>query len=177
MGLPLLIEEDVKRMDSALMELLQRSEATAALIIDKGGPLICQCGDTDRFDTTTISALAAGSFCATQAIAERCGEINFSSIYQQGDHTSILFRNIDEDLLLIVLFRAALSVGAIKYYGDQAAEGVATQIQRAHRRSPDTNVDLVSMNVVDASEVFRHSDPTPAPAPAPKAAKKKKPKA
>jgi len=175
MGLPQLIEEDIKRMDGALMELLQRSEATAALIIDKGGPLICQSGDTDRFDTTTISALAAGSFCATQAIAERCGEINFSSIYQQGDHTSILFRNIDEDLLLIVMFRAALSVGAIKYYGDQAAEGVATQIQKAHLRAPETSIDLVSMNVLDASEVFRHSEPPPAQAPAP--VKKKKPKA
>ena len=123
MGLPPLVEEDMKRMDSALMELLQRSEATAALIIDKGGPLICQCGDTERFDTTTISALAAGSFCATQAIAERCGEINFSSIYQQGDHTSILFRNIDEDLLLIVLFRAALSVGFDQVLRNQRGSG------------------------------------------------------
>jgi predicted regulator of Ras-like GTPase activity (Roadblock/LC7/MglB family) len=155
MGLPQLIQEDMDCMDGELKELLRRSEATAALIIDKGGPLICQVGETDRFDTTTISALAAGSFCATQAIAERCGEINFSSIYQQGDHTSILFRNIDDDLLLIVLFRAALSVGAIKYYGDATAERVATQLQKAHDRSPDTSIDLVSMNVMDASDFFK----------------------
>jgi predicted regulator of Ras-like GTPase activity (Roadblock/LC7/MglB family) len=170
MGLPQLIQEDIECLDGALTELLQRSEATAAMIIDKGGPLICQSGDVDRFDTTTISALAAGSFCATQAIAERCGEINFSSIYQQGDHTSILFRNIDEDLLLIVLFRAALSVGAIKYYGDSAAERVATQIQKAHKRAPDQSIDLVSMNVLDASDVFRQTAPPPPPP------KKKKPK-
>jgi len=155
MSLPALNQEDMECFDGALKELLTRSEATAALIIDKGGPLICQSGETDRFDTTTISALAAGSFCATQAIAERCGEINFSSIYQQGDHTSLLFRNIDENLLLIVLFRAALSVGAIKYYGDATAETVAGQLVKAQKREPDTNIDLVSMNVMDASEVFR----------------------
>ena len=69
-GLPPLIEEDVQLMDSALDELLRRSEAAAVLIIDKGGPLISQRGAVGRFDNTTISALAAGSFCATQAIAE-----------------------------------------------------------------------------------------------------------
>ena len=155
MGLPQLIQEDMECLDSALGELLERSEATAALIIDKGGPLICQSGEVDRFDTTTISALAAGSFCATQAIAERCGEINFSSIYQQGDHTSLLFRNIDDNLLLIVMFRAALSVGAIKYYGDVTVERVSTQMQKAQQRDPDQSIDLVSLNVLDASDVFR----------------------
>jgi len=154
-GLPQLIQEDIQCLDDALGELLERSEATAALIIDKGGPLICQRGDLERYDTTTISALAAGSFCATQAIAERCGEINFSTIYQQGDHTSLLLRNIDENLLLIVLFRAALSVGAIKFYGDVTVDRVATQIQKAQQRAPGETVDLVSLNVVDASEVFR----------------------
>lgn len=142
-------------MDESLAQLLERSEATAALIIDKGGPLIGQRGDLERYDTTTIAALAAGSFSATQAIAERCGEINFSSIYQQGDHTSMLFRNIDENLLLIVLFRAALSVGAIKYYADVAVERVAEQIQRAQQRAPGETVDLVSMNTLDAGDIFR----------------------
>ncbi|HWD21309.1 MAG TPA: roadblock/LC7 domain-containing protein [Verrucomicrobiae bacterium] len=154
-GLPQLIDEDIQCLDGALGDLLERSEATAALIIDKGGPLICQRGDLERYDTTTIAALAAGSFCATQAIAERCGEINFSSIYQQGDHTSILCRNIDDNLLLIVLFRAALSVGAIKYYGDSAADLIATQLQKAQQRDPGQTVDLVSMNVLDAADVFR----------------------
>src|ERR1700744_3602563 len=130
-GLPQLIDEDIQCMDDSLGQLLESSEATAALIIDKGGPLISQRGDVARFDTTTIAALAAGSFSATQAIAERCGEINFSAIYQQGDHTSMLFRNIDDNLLLIVVFRAALSVGAVKYYGDVTVDRVATQLLKA----------------------------------------------
>ncbi len=159
-GLPQFIEEDIQCMDESLSQLLERSEATAAFIIDKGGPLIAQSGDVDRFDTTTIAALAAGSFSATQAIAERCGEINFSSIYQQGDHTSMLFRNIDDNVMLVILFRAALSVGAIKYYGDVAVERVASQLQRAQERGSET-VDLVSMNSLDAGEIFRKQSVCP----------------
>ncbi len=154
-GLPPLIEEDVQLLDGALDDLLRRSEAATALIIDKGGPLISQRGALDNFDTTTIAALAAGSFCATQAIAERVGETSFSSIYQQGEHYSLLFCNIDDNVLLVVIFNAAISAGVIKYYTAATVEQVSFQLQRARQRSPRESVDLVSMNVLDVSSIFR----------------------
>jgi predicted regulator of Ras-like GTPase activity (Roadblock/LC7/MglB family) len=154
-GLPPLIQEDVQTLDAALDELLLKSEATVALVIDKGGPLISQRGAVGRFDNTTISALAAGSFCATEAIAERLGESHFASIYQQGDHFSLLLCNIDENVLLIVIFKATQSVGVVKYYAAGAIQRIMEQLQRAQQRAPDTSVDLVSMNVLDVSNIFR----------------------
>jgi predicted regulator of Ras-like GTPase activity (Roadblock/LC7/MglB family) len=154
-GLPPLIAEDVQVLDAALDELLRKSEATAALIIDKGGPIIGQRGAVNQFDTTTISALAAGSFCATQAIAGLLGEADFANIYQQGERHSLLFCNIDENVLLIVIFKAEQSVGAVKYYVGPTIRDVSRQLQAAQKRDPETNVDLVSMNVVDASNIFR----------------------
>jgi predicted regulator of Ras-like GTPase activity (Roadblock/LC7/MglB family) len=154
-GLPPLIAEDVQLLDGALDELLRKSEATAALIIDKGGPLIGQRGAVDQFDTTTISALAAGSFCATQAIAGLLGEADFASIYQQGERYSLLFCNIDENVLLIVIFKAELSVGAVKYYAAATLREVGRQLQAAQQRAPEQSVDLVSMNVLDVSDIFR----------------------
>ena len=59
--LPQLIEEDIERLDDALRELLEKSDATTALIIDKGGFLITSQGDSRQFDTTTIAALASGA--------------------------------------------------------------------------------------------------------------------
>jgi hypothetical protein len=67
LSLPQLIEEDIAVLDAALGSLLVKSESVAALIIDKGGPLIIQKGDHANLDTTTMAALAAGSFCANQA--------------------------------------------------------------------------------------------------------------
>ncbi len=154
-GLPPLIAEDVQALDGALDELLRQSEATAALVIDKGGPLIDQRGAVDQFDTTTISALAAGSFCATQAIAGLLGEADFASIYQQGERYSVLFCNIDENVLLIVIFKAELSVGAVKYYAAATVQEVGRQLQAAQQRAPEKSVDLVSMNVLDVSTIFR----------------------
>jgi len=153
-GLPPLILKDVLSLNSALDQLLQKSEATAALIIDKGGPIISQRGAVEQFDTTTIAALAAGSFCATQAIAERLGETNFAMIYQQGGRFSLLFCNIDDNVLLIVIFQAELSAGAVKYYAAETARQIAGQLQRARARAPGESLDLVSENVLDVSAVF-----------------------
>ena len=44
-----------------LRELLKQSDATTALVIDKGGFLITQHGDGRQFDLTTIAALASGA--------------------------------------------------------------------------------------------------------------------
>ena len=58
-----------------------------------------------------MAALAAGSFAANEAIAGLVGESNFSSIYQQGEHHSLLVGNVGGNLLLVVIFKATTSVG------------------------------------------------------------------
>jgi hypothetical protein len=57
MALPQLIAEDVQELDRLLGELVSRSEATAAIIIDKGGFLINQAGEFDQFDSTTLARI------------------------------------------------------------------------------------------------------------------------
>jgi len=142
-------------MDGGLDELLRKTDATAALIIDRGGPLVTERGQTKEFDTTTMAALAAGSFSATQAIAERVGESDFTSVYQQGTHFSILVSMIDDALLLILVFRAELGVGIMKYHSKAVIERIAQQLEKARERAPSETVDLVSMNALDAAEIFR----------------------
>lgn len=152
--LPPLTEEDVQLIDKTLDELLSKTEATAAFIIDKGGPLLSQRGQIGQMDTTAVAALAAGSFSATQAIAERVGETNFNSIYQQGDQSSIFVVSIDDNLLLIVIFKATLSVGVIKHYAKSGIIAIAQQLERARKRTPNVHMDMVAMENIETN-VFR----------------------
>ena len=94
--LPQLLEEDIQRLDDVLREYLERSDASTALIIDKGGFLITSQGDARRFDLTTIGALASGAYLANQTIANLVHEENFDSVYQQGETFSMFVTNIDE---------------------------------------------------------------------------------
>ncbi len=155
LSLPPLIEEDVQCLEATLDELLHKSEATGALLIDQGGPLITQRGALQEIDATTLSALAAGSFAATEAMAGLVGETNFATVYQQGEKQSLLIQNVGHNLLLIVLFPASMSAGVAKYFSAAAVPVINAQMNRARERQPDESLDLVSMNLTNTAELFR----------------------
>jgi predicted regulator of Ras-like GTPase activity (Roadblock/LC7/MglB family) len=153
--LPQLIEEDIQRLDGELRELLEKSDATTALIIDQGGFLITAQGDTRQFDLTTIAALASGAYMANQTIAGLVHETNFNSIYHQGEKFSLLVMCINDNCLLTVIFRAQVSVGAVKYFAGPAVKRIAGQLQIAQERDPGAGLDLSELNLADTSEVFK----------------------
>ena len=153
--LPQLIEEDIQRFSVVLQELLRLTEASTALIIDKGGFLITYQGNADEFDLTTIAALASGAYLANQTIANLVHETNFNSVYQQGEKYSILATNAGEETLLVVIFEADRSVGVVKYFSEPAVEKIVAQLKAAHDREPSEGLDLSILNVADTSGVFK----------------------
>jgi predicted regulator of Ras-like GTPase activity (Roadblock/LC7/MglB family) len=153
--LPQLLEEDIQRLDDELRALIERSDATTALIIDKGGFLIASQGDVRKFDLTTIAALASGAFMANQTIANLVHETNFSSVYQQGEKFSMFALCVDESCLLVVIFKASVSVGVVKYFAGPSAERIARQMQIAQARDPGAGLDLSMLNMADPSEIFK----------------------
>ena len=153
--LPQLIEEDILQLGRVLQDLLTNSEASTALIIDKGGFLITHRGEEEQFDLTTIAALASGAFLANQTIANLVHEENFDSVYQQGEKYSMFVMNVDEHVLLVLIFKAAISVGAVKYFALGAGPKIARQLKTAKERDPDGGLDLSVLNVADTKEIFR----------------------
>ena len=65
---PQLTEEDVRKFDDALKELLAKSGASTILIVEKAGHLIHQCGSSHG-GADQLATLAANSFAATQFMA------------------------------------------------------------------------------------------------------------
>lgn len=156
--LPQLIEEDIQRLDEALREFNVSADATAALVIDKGGFLITHQGDASDFDLTTIAALSSGAFMANQTIASLVNETNFNSIYQQGEKFSLFVINIDDNCMLVVIFKSQTGVGVVKYFAAHAVKRLARQLTLAHERAPGLGLDLSVLNVADASQFFRKNE-------------------
>ena len=153
--LPQLIEEDVQRLDETLRKFLAQTEATTALVIDKGGFLIAHAGDDQQFDLTTIGALASGAFMANQTIAGLVNENNFNSIYQQGEKSSMFVINVDENCLLAIIFLSQVGVGVVKFYAAGTVKKIADQLRLAGERNPGAGLDLSAMNVADPQNLFR----------------------
>jgi predicted regulator of Ras-like GTPase activity (Roadblock/LC7/MglB family) len=153
--LPQLLEEDIQQLDDLLREFLRNTDALTALIIDKGGFLLTHQGDSRQFDLTTIGALASGAFLANQTIANLVNEENFDSVYQQGERVSMFATNIDEHCLLVVIFKAQVGVGVVKYYATTVRERIAAQLKIAQDRDPAGGLDLSVLNIADTSGLFK----------------------
>jgi len=157
-SLPQLLEDDIQRIDEALREFLASADATAALVIDKGGFLISHQGEAHDFDLTTIAALSSGAFMANQTIAGLVKETNFNSIYQQGEKFSVFVVSVDENCLLVVIFKSQTGVGVVKYFAAATVKRIACQLEIAQERAPGQGLDLSVLNVADTEDLFRKKE-------------------
>ena len=156
--LPQLIEDDIGRLDEALCEFIAAADATAALVIDKGGFLITHQGDSNDFDLTTIAALSSGAFMANQTIAGLVNETNFNSTYQQGEKFSLFVINIDTNCMLVVIFKSQTGVGVVKYFAATAVKRIACQMSIAQDRAPGAGLDLSVLNTAATGQFFRKKE-------------------
>jgi predicted regulator of Ras-like GTPase activity (Roadblock/LC7/MglB family) len=152
---PQLIQEDVEQLDAVLRELLKKSEANIALLVEKAGYLIHQCGSQEAIDTTTFATLGSNAYNAVQFMAQLVNENNFTSMYQQGENFSTLMVNVDENSLLVIVFPTHLTVGSMKYYAAPAARSIAERIELASARAPGTGLDLSDLDPTDVKALFQ----------------------
>lgn len=135
-SIPILTIEDVANMDAVLQDYLQKSESDLAVIIDKGGNVISQCGDHEVMDVTIIAALAAGSFAATKELARRIGEVEFNALFHQGNGSHIFMNSVDDDTIMITVFGTKeTTVGLVRFYSAGACQNLAALL-RAMREQP-----------------------------------------
>ncbi len=155
---PQIIDEDFQVFDASLKELLQKSGASTALLVEKAGYLIIETGEKAPFNTAELATLASNAFNATQFMAERMAETNFSSMFQQGEKQSVLWMNIDTNSLLVVVFPAEVSVGAVKLYAIESAKVLAAQIKTASKRDQTGGLDLATLDPESADEIFKRKE-------------------
>jgi len=156
---PQLHQEDLDHLNVVMRELLDKSEAHVALLVEKAGYLIHQCGNPDSIDTTTFATLGSNAYNAVQFMAQLVNENNFTSMYQQGEHFSTLMVNVDENSLLVIVFPTHLTVGSMKYYASPAARSIAERIQIATNRAPGQGLDLSDLDPADVQALFQKKDP------------------
>lgn len=153
--LPQLIEDDIRKLDETLREFLAQTDATVALVLDKGGFIITHQGEADDLDLTTLGALASGAFLASQTIAGLVKESDFNHTVLQGEFFSLCTMNVDEHCLLLVVFPTPTGIGVVKYYSVRAVSRLARQLAVARERDPAGGLDLSEMNLANPEELFR----------------------
>src|ERR1700744_4483266 len=131
-GIGMLTAEDQMAIEQKLADFLPKSEAQWSALVDKGGNLFAQSGDTGNLDLSILSALAAGSFAATHELAKRLGESEFSALYHEGHGQHILMSALNFECLLVTVFGDKTNIGLVRFYAQQvtgALNGLLLQAQ------------------------------------------------
>jgi predicted regulator of Ras-like GTPase activity (Roadblock/LC7/MglB family) len=115
----MLTAEDQMAIEQRLLDFLAKSEAQWSALVDKGGNLFAQSGDTGNLDLSILSALAAGSFAATHELAKRLGESEFSALYHEGHGQHILMSALQHECLLVTIFGERTNIGLVRFYAQQ----------------------------------------------------------
>ena len=127
-------EEDIEQIDKLLGEFLRLSGARCAVLIDKDGHCVTQCGDLASINMDTISALVAGSFAATKEMARLLGEEEFSALFHQGERDNIQLSLVGDRTLLTILFDDRTTVGMVRLYASETAKKLAMLYQQVEER-------------------------------------------
>ncbi|MBL8765999.1 MAG: roadblock/LC7 domain-containing protein [Planctomycetes bacterium] len=112
--------DNMEQIDRVLGEFLRRAGARSAYLIDRDGHLITHVGEAGNVDPDTISALVAGSFAATKAMAKLLGEQEFSALFHQGERDNIQLSLVGGRAILTVLFDDSTTLGMVRLYTSDA---------------------------------------------------------
>jgi predicted regulator of Ras-like GTPase activity (Roadblock/LC7/MglB family) len=130
----MLTAEDQMAIEQRLSDFLAKSEAQWSAVVDKGGNLFAQSGDTGSLDLSILSALAAGSFAATHELAKRLGESEFSALYHEGHGQHILMSALYHECLLVTIFGERTNIGLVRFYAQQTTLLLNDLLQKAHEK-------------------------------------------
>jgi len=117
-----LTEEAMVRINKSLISLLKQSDAKCALLVDQDGKCVAKKGFTKTIDTDALSALIAGAFSSTRAMAKLVGERDFSVLFHQGNKDHIHNVLVDDDTILTVIFDDRTTIGMIRLYSKEVAQ-------------------------------------------------------
>ncbi len=102
-------------LEEALGEMLEGSKASSVLLINcDDGSLIAARGLTEELDTTSLAALAAGTFASAREIARLVGEPEFTVLFHQGKRQHVHVNLAGQHGLLMTLFNDDTTVGLVR---------------------------------------------------------------
>jgi len=129
---PILTVQSANALLDVLEDFLEKSEANFAMVIERGGSVLSQCGTIPAdTDTSIVAALAAGSFAATKELALRIGEQEFSALHQQGENSQLFMVSVCDDAVLVTVFGNQTTLGLVRFYSGRAVKQIGTVLDEA----------------------------------------------
>ena len=117
-----LFENDFRLIDGVLDDLLQRTNALSAHLIDRSGQVITSAGRVDDFDVTSFASLAAVDFTANAELAQLMGESSVDAVVNEGRLRSVYSRLLAGRVIMSVVFDKRSTLGIVRTRSKRGAD-------------------------------------------------------
>jgi predicted regulator of Ras-like GTPase activity (Roadblock/LC7/MglB family) len=148
-------EDAARQIQSVLRSFLDESGAADALLIDRGGQLLAEGGGNGSLDTVSLSALAAGAFSSTAAMARLLGEPEFTMLFHQGIKENIHVAAVDEQAILLAIFDSRTTVGMVRLFAKEATAAISAVLAASRARPHRGPVLAAPLTFPEGRSVFR----------------------
>jgi predicted regulator of Ras-like GTPase activity (Roadblock/LC7/MglB family) len=159
-----LYENDFRSIDQVLAELLERSNALSAHLIDRSGQLITSAGRADDFDAMSFASLVAADFTANAELAQLLGENGVEAVVSEGNTRSIHSCLLAERVILCTVFDRRSTLGLVRFRARRAAEALDSVfrglfekvgiIDAPVREYPDDAPDFITAAASEVDALF-----------------------
>lgn len=103
------------RISDILADLAAKTRAEAIIFCDTNGNTVTYRGEILGLRLSTLSALAAGNYSATQEMAKLLGEpANFRYLLLEGERRNIYMSNVGHSFLLVTVFEKNVALGMVR---------------------------------------------------------------
>ena len=130
-----LLDEDHQRISSVCDRLVRDANAKGVYIVDKNGQLVCECGELQNVDSTSLASLTAGCIAATGGLAKIVGEEEFPTHFHQGARDNLHITLVGERMILMVIFDERSSLGLVRLRVKKAGAELARIFEEVKKKS------------------------------------------
>ena len=128
-------ETDSRTLESILEELLERTQALAAHLVDRDGQLVATAGKTADYDLDSFASLAAADLMANDELARLFGEPHVDGVACIGSLRSMASTQVGENLVLCVVFDRRSTLGLVRHRMRRSSERLWAMFAHLGERS------------------------------------------
>ncbi len=153
-----LYEEDQQKILVVANKLVEDANAKAVYLVDKNGQLICEAGELQNVDTTSLASLVAGNVAATAGLAKIIGEPDFPIHFHQGERDNMHITLVAQRMILVVIFDERSSLGLVRLRVKRTGQTLSTLFDQIFKRSEaefeDDNSPFSEISEDDIDNLF-----------------------
>jgi len=130
-----MLDEDYRKILAICERLVRDANAKGVYVVDKNGQLVCESGEMQGVDSTSLASLTAGCIAATGGLAKIVGEDEFPIHFHQGQRDNLHITLVGDRMILMVVFDERSSLGLVRLRVKKAGGELAKIFEEVKKKS------------------------------------------